>query len=253
MPIGALQKFIADHDNEHSYAIGIFTRTGVQIGFYEIVCDLNHLFAEFKLVIGDKAFWGQNVVNETRAALLDHFFDYRKFEKAIGMPNARNFAAIRNYKAQGWRLEGIQRGQVKSVLDGRRIDQLMFGMLASDWRDREKGFGPMNMDSARELLAEALQKMPEEISDDASIATLESWTASRTPGCCSPWKAGSAANCRPTRSWKSIPCAPSPGCSANRPRPGRGASPRRIELAARRPVSSQAPAVLSHCGGKNFV
>lgn len=142
MPIGALQKFIAGHDNEHSYAIGIFTRTGSQIGFYEIVCDLTHMSAEFKLLIGDKAFWGQNVVNETRAALLDHFFDYRKFEKAVGIPNARNFAAIRNYKAQGWRLEGIQRGQVRSVVDGRRIDQLMFGMLASDWRARKKASSP---------------------------------------------------------------------------------------------------------------
>ncbi len=142
MPLSTLQQFIAEHDNERSYAIGIFTRTGLQIGFYEIICDLNHMSAEFKLLIGDKAFWGQNVVNETRAALLDHFFDYRKFEKAVGLPNARNFAAIRNYKAQGWRLEGIQRGQVKSVVDGRRIDQLMFGMLASEWRAQRKASTP---------------------------------------------------------------------------------------------------------------
>ena len=46
------------------------------------------------------------MVNEAREALLDEFFNNRGIEKAVGMPFARNFSAVFNYKAQGWHHEG---------------------------------------------------------------------------------------------------------------------------------------------------
>jgi ribosomal-protein-alanine N-acetyltransferase len=77
------------------------------------------------------------VVNEVRAALLDEFFERRGTEKASGTPLARNFPAVFNYKAQGWRLEGVLKGQCKSVVDGSRLDQYQFGMLRDEWRARK--------------------------------------------------------------------------------------------------------------------
>jgi RimJ/RimL family protein N-acetyltransferase len=43
---------------------------------------------------GSKSWWGKGVVNETREALLDEFFNNRGIEKVVGMPFARNFPAV---------------------------------------------------------------------------------------------------------------------------------------------------------------
>ena len=134
-----LEAYIAGFDNSNGYLVGIFTRPENRlIGFYMISVERPHAVASFNVLIGDKAYWGQKVINETRAALLDLLFAERGVEKAYGRPLARNFPAVFNYQAQGWKLEGVLRGQVKSVTDGSRLDQYQFGMLASDWLARKK-------------------------------------------------------------------------------------------------------------------
>ena len=130
-----LAGYIAGSDNINRYLIGVFDKTSrVQIGFFMIEVDSAHRVATFNVIIGEKAWWGKGVVNEARAALLDHFFDERRIEKACGQPLARNFPAVFNYKAQGWRHEGTLRGQRLSVSDGSRLDQYQFGLLRSEWR-----------------------------------------------------------------------------------------------------------------------
>jgi RimJ/RimL family protein N-acetyltransferase len=139
MPLDYLANYAASFDNEHRHLIGIFEKTsGTHIGFFIIEIDRAHRCATFNVVIGDKAWWGKGVVNETRAALLDHFFERRGIEKAIGSPLARNFPAVFNYKAQGWRHEGTLRGHRLSVADGSRLDQYQFGLLREDWRKLRK-------------------------------------------------------------------------------------------------------------------
>jgi [ribosomal protein S5]-alanine N-acetyltransferase len=82
------------------------------------------------------------VVNETRAALLDEFFNNRGIEKASGMPFARNFPALFNYKAQGWHHEGTFRDHCLSVADGSRLDQYQFGLTKAEWRDMRVALAP---------------------------------------------------------------------------------------------------------------
>jgi len=133
-----LRRYVARFDNENNYLIGVFTKAmTLHIGFFVIDVNRMHATASFNLVIGDKSYWGKGVVNEVRAALLDEFFERRGIEKAYGMPLARNFPAVFNYKAQGWRLEGVLRGQCKSIVDGSRLDQYHFGMLRDEWRARK--------------------------------------------------------------------------------------------------------------------
>ena len=130
-----LVKYVAQQNNDRNYLIGIFAKAmGQHIGFYQIDVNKLHRTAGFNVVIGDKQYWGKNAVNETRAAILTEFFERRGLEKAWGQPLARNFPMIFNYKQQGWKLEGILRGQCLSVVDGSRIDQYQFGMLRDDWR-----------------------------------------------------------------------------------------------------------------------
>ena len=142
MPLDYLANYAGSFDNEHRHLIGIFENaTGAHIGFFIIEIDRAHRCATFNVVVGDKAWWGKGVVNETRAALLDHFFERRGIEKALGSPLARNFPAVFNYKAQGWRHEGTLRGHRLSVMDGSRLDQYQFGLLREDWRKRRKAAG----------------------------------------------------------------------------------------------------------------
>ena len=134
-----LARYIMSFDNERGYLIGVFTKAmSQQIGFFMVEANKAHATANFNLVIGDKHYWGKGVVNEVRAALLDEFFERRGVEKAYGTPLARNFPAIFNYKAQDWRLEGVMRGQCKSIVDGSRLDQYHFGMLCDEWRARKE-------------------------------------------------------------------------------------------------------------------
>lgn len=129
-----LRGHIAAADNAQRYLIGIFDATNqMQIGFFMVDVDQFQRRATFNVVIGEKSWWGKGVVNETRAALLDEFFRHREIDKAVGLPLARNFPAVFNYKAQGWRHEGTLRGHCVSVLGGGRLDQYQFGLGKDEW------------------------------------------------------------------------------------------------------------------------
>jgi [ribosomal protein S5]-alanine N-acetyltransferase len=137
-----LMAHIAENsNNETYYMIGIFDlESKVQIGYYSISCEINefHRRADFNVLIGEKSWWGKGAVNETRAALLDEFFNNRGIEKATGHPFARNFPAIFNYKAQGWRHEGTLRAHSISTKDGSKLDQYAFGLTKEEWLGRNK-------------------------------------------------------------------------------------------------------------------
>jgi RimJ/RimL family protein N-acetyltransferase len=135
MSTAELQRYIAGFDQVTHCLIGIFDKkSGQQIGIYMIDVDPYHRLANFNVMVGDRAFWGQKVVNETRAALLDYMFTRRGVEKALGRPLARNFPAIFNYRAQGWRLEGILKAH-RAAFDGSgRIDQFEFALLKDEWK-----------------------------------------------------------------------------------------------------------------------
>ena len=81
-----LSKFLATSDNVNR----------IQVGFFMVDVDNGHHLATFNVVIGEKEWWGKGVINEARAALLDHFFEQVGVEKACGQPLARNFPAVLN-------------------------------------------------------------------------------------------------------------------------------------------------------------
>ena len=135
-----LMAHIASADNNERYLIGVFDLASkIQIGFFMVDVDLFHRRANFNIVIGEKSWWGKGVVNEARAALLDEFFNHRGIEKATGAPFARNFPAVFNYKAQGWRHEGTFRSHCVSVAGGARLDQFQFGLTKDEWHRLQAG------------------------------------------------------------------------------------------------------------------
>lgn len=136
--------FVRNGDNQRRFTLGIFTReTRELIGVYFVKHDPRHRASELNVVIGDKAYWGQGTVLETRRVLIAFLFRYLGAEKVYGRPSARNVASVFNYKAQGFRCEGILKAQLASP-DGGRLDQYIFGLTRAEWqqqRDKERGDG----------------------------------------------------------------------------------------------------------------
>jgi len=95
MSLDYLARYASSFDGKNRHLIGVFEKaTGAHIGFFMVEIDSVHRLATFNVVIGDKDWWGKRVVNESRAALLDYFFERRSIEKACGSPLSRNFPAV---------------------------------------------------------------------------------------------------------------------------------------------------------------
>lgn len=127
-------RFVLAHDNVTKFCLGIFDKANSrQIGFFTVNVDPRNRTGETSVVIGERVYWGKDVVREARSALLDFMFDTLDVHKVIGRPHARNFASIYNYQALGFRCEAVLREQLLSVDRSTRIDQMMFGILRSEW------------------------------------------------------------------------------------------------------------------------
>ena len=104
------------------------------VGFFGITADMSDRYAETFVVIGNRDYWGKGTVLEARAALLDFLFDDLGMHKVLGRVHGRNLPSIFNYKAQGFTCEAVLREQLTSATDGSRLDQLVFAILAEEWR-----------------------------------------------------------------------------------------------------------------------
>lgn len=126
------------YDNSTNFQFGAFTRQDNKlIGFFQVRIDRPHKLAEISVVIGDRQWWGRNAVLEARGAIIDFLFDRLKLEKIWGMPQVRNFAAVANYRKQGFRLEGVLRGHNESAYErGKRLDFAVFSLLRPEWQAR---------------------------------------------------------------------------------------------------------------------
>jgi RimJ/RimL family protein N-acetyltransferase len=126
------------YDNSSNFQFGAFTKGENRLlGFFQVRIDRPHKLAEISVVIGDRDWWGRDVVLEARGAIIDFLFDRLKLEKIWGMPQARNFAAIANYRKQGFRLEGVLRGHNESAYErGKRLDFAVFSLLRPEWEAR---------------------------------------------------------------------------------------------------------------------
>lgn len=133
--IESIRAFVASHDGIGSFLFGVFTPEHRHIGNYSLRIDRPNSVGTLGVMIGDRQHWGRNVVQETRAALLDHCFDTLHLHKVCGACHATNLPAIYNYRRQGWASEGVRREHAMGW-DGVRVDVVMFGMLAATWKSR---------------------------------------------------------------------------------------------------------------------
>lgn len=139
MTLEDMHKYVDRFDNRNSFHFGIFDKHANNrlVGFYVIYRDRRHNLAQTNVVIGDKDYWGKQVVLETRSAVIDFLFDVVKVGKIWGNPMVRNVRSVFNYKAQGFVAEGVLRLH-RIDPQGNRVDQVMFGLLPEDWAKQKQ-------------------------------------------------------------------------------------------------------------------
>lgn len=96
------QRQFARFDNRKNFCFGIWTKSENRFIGYHLVRVTGGKVAFVGVVIGDARWWGEDVVVETRAALIDDLFENRGIHRVWGAPFARNFPSIYNYQRLGF-------------------------------------------------------------------------------------------------------------------------------------------------------
>ena len=178
---------IEKFNNQDRFHLGIIVKETLRlIGFITIIADLKQKIAKTNVGLGDKTFWGKDVIIEVREHMLDFIFLTLGMEKAESEIIGRNFSSIFNNKVLGYASEGILRKHSPSV-EGGRADTYLFGLLKREWQESKKDkketlskpdkalTNSGNFKTAKELLAEATYYNSRDIPDSASVDTWGSW------------------------------------------------------------------------------
>ncbi|MEM7569330.1 MAG: GNAT family protein [Pseudomonadota bacterium] len=137
-------RWALSYDNATKFMVLVCAKdSGEKIGFFTLTIEGAHRTAETAVVVGAQHWWGKNVVAECRAVLMDFLFDTLNMHKVIGRPHGRNMSSIFNYKKMGFTCEAVLRQQMRAIDSGegedKRLDQLIFGMLRTEWHARKAG------------------------------------------------------------------------------------------------------------------
>lgn len=126
----------ARFDSHKNFCFGVWTREGNKFIGYHTVQIQQDGVAAVGVVIGDKEWWGQSTVAETREAIIDFLFREKGVRRVWGIPFARNFPSIYNYQRLGFTYEGTLRRHSRSDFS-EGVDVLVFGMLKDEWNARK--------------------------------------------------------------------------------------------------------------------
>lgn len=122
-------------DDKRAICLGIFEKaSGALIGYH--TAQINDDVVFIGVMVGDRRWWGQGAVAETRAELVRFLFEEAGMERVYGTPYGRNMPSIYNYQRLGFVYEGALRQQRRG-LKGERIDMPIFGLMREEWRARQ--------------------------------------------------------------------------------------------------------------------
>ncbi len=122
------------YNNVSHFYLGIFeTASDKHIGYFKVLGDARNRRVRTTTVIGDRDYWGTNVVLETRIALIDFLFEAVGMHKLVSAVYTRNLPSVFNNRALGFRCEGILKDEERAP-DGGWRDVYMFGLLRHEWQ-----------------------------------------------------------------------------------------------------------------------
>jgi RimJ/RimL family protein N-acetyltransferase len=128
--LGELAAYIASFDDRQRYLVGIFEKEGDRhIGILMVEVNSQHRLAKLSFLIGEADWRGKGALREAGAALIAHLFAERSIEKIKAQAMADNTASQATLEALGFQAEGLMPGEVRSFVDGTRLDQYLYGLL----------------------------------------------------------------------------------------------------------------------------
>lgn len=133
-----LSSLFSVFNNKNKIALLAFDkRDDTLVGLFRIFINPQNARAETSVLIGNRKYWGDNVVIEARTRIQDFLFFSLKLHKICGYVRARNFPALFNYARLGFSKEGIAKEQVRGR-DGTFEDVVNFGLLRSTWQEKRR-------------------------------------------------------------------------------------------------------------------
>jgi RimJ/RimL family protein N-acetyltransferase len=101
-------------------------------------CTLHHIHeqnrrAEIGYALG-RPYWGQGYMHEALLTLIGHAFRVAGLHRLEADIDPRNEASARSLERLGFQREGLLRE--RWIVDGEVSDSALYGLLASEWRER---------------------------------------------------------------------------------------------------------------------
>lgn len=122
---------VSRFDNRRNFHFGIFTRdTLALVGFIAVFITPVQI-ATMNMVIGDKQYWGQGVMDESVPVLCEWLFNSMGVVKIKSEAAGHNVWSIAMLKRLGFQLEGVLRVEMPHFKEG-RVDKYVFGLLSDD-------------------------------------------------------------------------------------------------------------------------
>jgi len=128
-----LSKFFSRYNNSTRIALLIYDRQNNKpIGIFRIYLEPKNELAYTSIMIGDKEYWGANVVIEVRERIVLFLFSALRMNKICGNVRSRNLPALFNYSRQHFQKEGIRKQQIRNH-EGNLEDVVEFALFKEDW------------------------------------------------------------------------------------------------------------------------
>ena len=129
-----LRTHIASFDGNTRHLLGIFEQPGNRhVGCYIINVHTLHRIAKLQMMIGEANSRRKGVATETTTGLIDYLFANAGIAKVTAHVLASNKGFNRVMAKIGMRVEGQLKGEVIEFHGGRRLDQVLYGLLAEEW------------------------------------------------------------------------------------------------------------------------
>ncbi|MET4921721.1 GNAT family protein [Streptomyces sp. PSRA5] len=126
-----LERWMQPGEDTVHLAIGLAGRAE-PIGFLHLaLIERDHRRCRLGIVIGEKDLWGHGYGHSAVVKAVDHAFDVLDLERITAEVFADNTRSARLLKGAGFVHEGVMRESIHR--DGRRIDELIFGLLRHEW------------------------------------------------------------------------------------------------------------------------
>ena len=128
-----LRAWVSAFDHETAYIWGVYdSRLDLQLGtitLYDI--DQANRRALVGFMVGDREYWGRNVMPKTVPAVLDFAFNALALNKISVMADIRNMGSIIVFKKLGFTKEGYFKNHIHD--NGEWFDEVYFGLQKQEW------------------------------------------------------------------------------------------------------------------------